>query len=191
MRPEDKIKLFGMQNLLLEAELTSLEEGGIDIGHAQAIKKDDMVDTEVFEIDIRRQARHMTYLYYLLFCLENSLRKLLGDRLRESYGAAWWDTKVPAPVQTKVSARQKDEQDTPFSERSDEPIVYSDFRDLIAIIESNWSEFSDTFRSIESVKSTLETLNILRRPIAHNSFMGEDEVERFRLHIKDWIRIQM
>lgn len=191
MRLEDKIKLFGIQNIILEADLAALEENGIDIGHSQTIKKDEIVDTEVFELDIRKQAKDMTSIYYLLFCLENSIRKLVCDRLKEKYGAAWWNTNVPESVRKKVSTRQKYEKDTPFSERSDEPIFYADFSDLIDIIEKNWADFSDTFRSIESVKSTLSTLNILRRPIAHNSVIGEDEIQRFKLHIKDWIRIQM
>ncbi len=191
MRAEDKIKLFGMQNLLLESDLLGLEAEGFDIGHAQAIKKEEIIDTEVFEIDIRKQAKQMVGVYYLLFCLENSIRKSVSNRLKEKYGANWWESKVPDTVKKKVISRQKDEKDTPFSERSNEPIYYSDFLDLIDIIEANWLDFSDTFRSMESIKSTLGTLNILRRGIAHNSLLEEDEIQRFKLHIKDWIRIQM
>ncbi|MFC1720731.1 Swt1 family HEPN domain-containing protein [Patescibacteria group bacterium] len=191
MRDEDKIKLFGMQNLILESDLLELEASGIDIGHMQAIKKEDVVDTEVFEIDIRNQAKQMMGVYYLLFCLENSVRKSVSSRLKEKYGATWWESKVPEKVKVKVKQRQKDEKDTPFSERSNEPIYYSDFLDLINIIEENWPDFSDTFRSIESIKSTLGTLNVLRRGIAHNSVLEEDEIQRFKLHIKDWVRIQM
>ena len=133
----------------------------------------------------------MVDLYYLLFCLENSIRKLIINRLKEKYASVWWDTKVPETVRKNVLRKQNDEKDTPFSERSEEPIYYTDFKDLIEIIEANWGDFSDTFRSIESIKSTLKTLNVLRRPIAHNSILEEDEILRFKLHIKDWVRIQM
>lgn len=191
MKSENKFKLFGISNLLLETDLLQLEEQGLDIGHAQSIKLDELVDTEVFEMDIRKQAKQMTGVYYLVFCLENSVRKLVSDRLTEKYGATWWGTKVPSSVQKKVLGRKNDEKDTPFSERSNESIYYSDFRDLIDIIESNWSDFSDSFRSIESVKSTLETLNVLRRAVAHNALLDEDEILRLKMHVKDWIRIQM
>ncbi len=191
MRLEDKIKLFGMQNLLLESDLLSLEAEGVDIGHAQAIEKEQIIDTEIFELDIRKQAKQMVSVYYLLFCLENSIRKSVSNRLKEKYKTNWWESKVPSTVKNKVKSRQKAEKDTPFSERSNESIYYSDFLDLIEIIEANWSDFSDTFRSIESIKSTLGNLNILRRGIAHNSLLEEDEILRFKLYIKDWIRIQM
>ena len=191
MNLSDRIKLFGMKNLLLEADLADLEKKGIEIGHSQTVEQKEIVDTEIFEIDIRKQAKQMVDLYYLLFCLENSIRKLVGERLREKYGSTWWDTRVPEPVRKNVLKKQKNEKDTPFSERSEEPIYYTDFRELVEIIEQNWIDFSDTFRSIESVKSTLTTLNVLRRPIAHNSVLDEDEILRFKLHIKDWIRIQM
>src|ERR1700686_5240746 len=39
MAVDDLIKLFGMQNLLLESELKKLEDSGIQIGHAQTIQK--------------------------------------------------------------------------------------------------------------------------------------------------------
>jgi hypothetical protein len=191
MKPAARLKLFGMHNLLLEADLAVLEEGGIDIGHSQSLKQGSVVDTEVFEIDIRQQAKQMMGVYYLLFCLENSVRRLLVDRLREKHSATWWESQVPSTVQKKVAQRRKQEQDTPFSERSDEPIFYTDFRDLIDIIEGNWAEFSDSFRSVESVKAILGTLNVLRRPIAHNAVLEEDEIQRFKLHIRDWVRIQM
>lgn len=191
MNFSDQIKLFGMQNLLLEADLAELEKSGVEIGHSQTIEKKEIVDTEIFEVDIRKQAKQMVDLYYLLFCLENSIRKLIIDRLKEKYSSVWWDIKVPDKVKKNVLRKQNNEKDTPFSERSEEPIYYTDFKDLIEIIEQNWTDFSDTFRSIESVRSTLTTLNVLRRPIAHNSALDKDEILRFKLHIKDWIRIQM
>lgn len=191
MNFSDRIKLFGMQNLLLEADLTELERSGIEIGHSQTVGEKEIVDTEIFEMDIRKQAKQMVDLYYLLFCLENAIRKLITDRLKEKYSSAWWETKVPETVKRNVLRKKNNEKDTPFSERSEEPIYYTDFRDLIEIIEQNWTDFSDTFRSIESVKATLTTLNVLRRPIAHNSALDADEILRFKLHIKDWIRIQM
>lgn len=188
---DQRLKLFGAQNLLLESELLDLEKGGLDIRHSQTLKRDDIIDTEVFEMETRQQAKQMGDLYYLYFCLENSIRNTIIDRLQEESGSNWWSVKVPNSVKGKVTSRIEQEKDTPFSERSEEPIYYTDFKDLIDIIEANWDIFSDTYRSVESVKQTLETLNILRRPIAHSSILNEDEILRFKLHIKDWVRIQM
>ena len=188
---KNRVKLFGLDNLLLESTLSQIEKDGIEIGHANTLKKENIIDVEVFESDIRTQAKQMTELYYLHFCLENSIRRLISTRLRERYGTNWWEVRVPERVKTKVIRMQRNEKDTPFSERSEEKIFYTDFKDLIDIIEESWDDFSDTFRSMESVRSALTTLNILRRPIAHSALLNEDEILRFKLNIKDWIRIQM
>lgn len=191
MNFNERLKLFGMQNLLLEDDLLDLEKSGIEIGRSNELKPDSVIDTEVFETEIRQQAVQMSKLYYLYFCLENSIRQTITARLNEKSGANWWEINVPESVTSRVEERRKQEMDTPFSERSEEPIYYTDFKDLIIIIENNWDTFSDTFRSIESLKQTLNALNILRRPVAHSSMLNEDEILRFKLHIKDWIRIQM
>ena len=188
---DKRLKLFGVQNLLLESELSDLEKSGLDIRHSQTLKRDEIIDTEVFEIEIRQQAKQMGELYYLYFCLENSIRNTIINRLKEISGENWWEIKVPNNVKRKVEERRTQEKNTPFSERSEEPIYYTDFKDLFDIIEENWDIFSDTYRSVESVKQTLNTLNVLRRPIAHSSILEEDEILRFKLHIKDWVRIQM
>ncbi len=60
------IKLFGMHNLLLETELKRLEESGIQIGHAGTISKAEIVDVELFEGDILREAaRWRTFTLYI------------------------------------------------------------------------------------------------------------------------------
>jgi hypothetical protein len=43
MKPSDQLKVFGMQNLLLESDLAKLEESGIDLGHAKTLKRDELV----------------------------------------------------------------------------------------------------------------------------------------------------
>ena len=45
----DQLKAFGMNNLALESALAKLEMQGIEIGHAKTIKKDELVDSELFE----------------------------------------------------------------------------------------------------------------------------------------------
>lgn len=59
MGAEEDLKLFGMQNLLLESELKKLEESGVQIEHAKTIRRAEIVDVELFEIDIVQEARRM------------------------------------------------------------------------------------------------------------------------------------
>lgn len=186
-----QIKVFGMQNLQVESDLLKIESSGIDIKHAQTIEKKEIVDVELFEENIRNQAKKMSSFYYLYFCIENSVRNLITGRLQEKYKATWWDEKVPSDVKKNVEDLRKDEQDTPSEIRSDEPIYYTNFGDLIKIIESNWDDFSDTLRSKKSAIDSLRLLNRMRNPIAHSCELEDDEIQRFQLAIKDWQRIQM
>lgn len=85
MNFNDRIKLFGMQNLILENDLADIEQNGIEIGHSKTVEERGVIDIEIFETDIRKQAKQMVDLYYLLFCLENSIRKLIAERLKVKY----------------------------------------------------------------------------------------------------------
>ena len=42
----EQLKIFGMQNLMLESALAKLESDGIEIGHSRSITRADLVDTD-------------------------------------------------------------------------------------------------------------------------------------------------
>jgi hypothetical protein len=185
----DRLRLFGMKNLMLEADLISLEKGGIEIGHLQTIKQDALVDTELFEADILASAKRMAAFYVLYFSLENTIRRLISGRLLEKHGVDWWDQKVPAGVKASVVDKQRKEKDTPMSIRSDDPLAYTNFGELIDILNANWMDFSDTLRSQKAAQQILSQFNLVRNVIAHSAELNEDEILRFQLLVKDWFRI--
>lgn len=182
--------LFGMKNLILEKDLERLENQGIEIGHIKTLKKDEVVDTDLFEHEILKRAKKMADFYVLYFSLENSVRKLIKDVLSEKYGNNWWDTKVPKGVKEKVIKIQKEEQDSAMSIRSEDLLDYTNFGELIDIFNLNWQDFADILRSQKSVQDTLSPLNRIRNVIAHSCELNDDEILRFKLLIKDWLRIQ-
>jgi Swt1-like HEPN len=186
----DVLKIFGMQNFMLEAELARLERDGLEIGHSQTLEKDDVVDTELFEADIIAQAKKMADFYVLYYSLENTIRRLIFGRLQEQYGPDWWEEKVPNGIKSGVADKQKKEKDTPMSIRSEEPLSYTNFGELIGIMDSNWSDFSDTIRSQRAMQQILSQLNLIRNVVAHSNELSEDEIVRLKLLIKDWFRIQ-
>ncbi len=190
MSLSDRIKLFGMHNLLLETELMKLEEGGIEIEHTKTILKAEIVDVELFESDILQEARKMADFYSLYYSLENSIRRLISERLSEKHGANWWKDKVPDGVQKEVEKKQKDERDTTMSIRSEDPLTYTNFGELISIFDQNWSDFSDTLRSQKAMQTILSQFNKIRNVVAHSCALNEDEITRFKLLVKDWFRIQ-
>jgi len=186
-----QLKIFAMQNLMLETDLKKIEKSGIDIGHIQTVKKDEVVDTELFESDIIKQAEKMADFYILYYSLENSIRRLISERLSEKYGLNWWEEKIPAGVKSNIETMQKKEKDTVLSIRSDDPLNYTNFGELIDIFNSNWDDFDDTIRSQKAMQQTLGQFNQIRNIIAHSCELNDDDITRFKLLIKDWLRIQI
>jgi hypothetical protein len=187
---DEQLLVFRMKNLLLEGELAKLEKSGIELGHIQTMKKDELVDTDLFEHEILRKAKKMADFYVLYFSLENSVRKLITDVLTEKHGAEWWDKKVPSGVRENVERLQKEEKDTAMSIRSEDNLDYTNFGELIDIFNANWNDFTEILRSRKSVQDTLSQFNNIRNVIAHSCELNDDEILRFKLLIKDWLRIQ-
>ena len=186
----DDVKLFGMHNLMLETELNKLEAKGIQIEHARTITKAEVVDVVLFESDILQEARKMADFYVIYYAVENSIRRLLSERLEEKHKAAWWKDRVPQGVQDEVAKKQRDERDTTMSIRSEDPLSYTNFGELIAIFDANWADFSDTLRSQKAMQSILSQFNKIRNVVAHSCALNDDEIARFKLLVKDWFRIQ-
>lgn len=187
---QKRIKLFTLQNLLLESDLANLEKKGISIGHLETIKKDELVDVELFDYQILESAKRMANFYVLYYSLENTIRKLIEDRLKEKYQLNWWEEKVPSDVKIMVDGYKKKEKDTTLSSRTDNPLIYTNFGDLIKIIEANWDDFSDTIKSKKVMGQILSQFNQLRDIIAHSCELSDDDITRFKLLIKDWLRAQ-
>jgi hypothetical protein len=190
MSVADDLRLFGMHNLMLESELSKLEGSGLQIEHIRTIQKAEVVDIDLFESDILQEARKMADFYALYYSLENSIRRLISGRLAERHGANWWNVKVPEGVQRAVKDKQQDERDTVMSIRSEDPLSYTNFGELISVFEANWDDFSDTLRSRKAMQSILSQFNKIRNVVAHSCELNEDEITRFKLLVKDWFRIQ-
>ena len=187
---DEQIQLFGMRNLLLEAEFARLEERGLEIGHSKTIQRDTLVDVELFDRDIRLEARRMADFYVVYYCLENTVRRLIAERLRDKNGATWWDTAVPNGIKQAVAGKQAQEKETDLAIRSDDPLSYVNFGELIVIIESNWDSFSDTIRSKKAMQQTLAQFNQIRNVIAHSGSLSPNDISRLKLLVNDWLNIQ-
>jgi energy-converting hydrogenase A subunit M len=179
-----------MHNLLLETDLKKLEESGVEIGHAKTIQRAEIVDVDLFESDILVDARKMADFYALYYSLENSIRRLISERLSERHGAKWWKDRVPEGIKKEVEKKQKEEKDTTMSIRSEDPLAYTNFGELIGIFDQNWADFSDTLRSQKAMQTILSQFNKIRNVVAHSCSLNEDEITRFKLLVKDWFRIQ-
>jgi len=186
----DDLKLFGMHNLILETELQKLEGRGIQIEHTRTTVRTEVVDVDLFENDILQEARKMADFYVIYYSVENSIRRLVSERLEEKHGPDWWASKVPQGVKDAVDQKRRDERDTTMSIRSDDPLTYTNFGELIGIFDANWADFSDTLRSQKAMQQILSQFNKVRNLVAHSCVLNDDEIIRFKLLVKDWFRIQ-
>ncbi|MDE1727448.1 MAG: hypothetical protein KGH89_09350, partial [Thaumarchaeota archaeon] len=92
-------------------------------------------------------------------------------------------------IKNEVRERQQKEKDSVMAIRSlSEPLLYATLGELLPIIEHNWNDFSDQFRSKKGVKQILTQLNQIRAVVAHNVELHDDEADRAMLSIKDWQR---
>lgn len=189
MKRLDAVRLFGMTNLAIEADIRRVErEAGVDLGHIRQEKQpgDDLY--EQFSQKLRDEAEMMQRHYAVFYCLENSIRELIVERLSELYGQNWWDEHVPQVVRENCKKNRDKEVEAGFTPRSDQMIDYSTFGELGEIFKRNADTFGEMFRDLTAVGRILSNLNTLRGPIAHCKPLAGDEVTRLYLAMSDWYR---
>ncbi len=176
---------------MLEHELDGIEERfGIDLDRGVQHKVDtDNAYYPQIEESIRREAAAMAPHYEVFYSLEKTVRALVADTLSDEE-SEWWSKLVPSQVRVEAETRQQREVDTGITPRSDDPIDFTTLGELGQIIIGNWSVFEQTFSSRKAVERVTANLNTLRAPIAHCSPLADDEVDRLRLSVRDWFRLQ-
>ena len=190
--PDDFVRSFGMSGYLLTEDLKRIEQQfGITVGHTPAVEDLSAVEYyPQFEQAVRAEAAEMSQHYELVYCLEQSIRKLITETLQEASGADWWNSgKIPAQIHRDVAERVQREEESGMTRRSDALLDYTNFGELSVIITSNWDLFKTILTNQRAVTRVLSSLNLLRGPVAHCCPISEDEVERLKLSVKDWFRL--
>src|SRR5579862_8661328 len=124
----DLIRSFGMSGFMITDELNNLEKAlGVDLGHGSRPTAEDPTEYyPQFEKTVRSEAAEMSRHYELFYCLENTVRKLIAETLKESQGANWWESgKVPGKIVQDVTDRVQREIDSGVTRRSDDLIDYT------------------------------------------------------------------
>lgn len=159
---DDTLRNFGMANLMIEATLNNVEKNfSLDLGRRLHENVDNTYYPQ-FDDDIRKQAARMASYYEIFYCLEQSIRTLIIQRLSES-GENWWTEKIPESVRVEAEKRHADEVNKGITPRSYNMIDYTNFGELSIIIIKNWDDtFNDMFTSRDAVRNVLNMLNTLR-----------------------------
>ena len=189
---DDFVRSFGMSGYLITEELKKIEQQmGLELGHTRSPEDASAVQYyPQFEQEVRAEAAEMSQHYELIYCLEQSIRKLITETLYEAVGADWWNSgKIPEVIHKQVEASVQREAESGMTRRSDALLDYTTFGELSVIITSYWDLFTPILKNQRAVTRVLNNLNLLRGPIAHCCPISQDEIERLRLSVKDWFRM--
>ncbi len=190
MKATDAIRLFGLTNLSVESDIRRVKsEHNVDLGHRPkpSAGPEEQFYPQ-FSEKLRNEADAMAQHFAIFYCLENSIRELITDRLEEAHGENWWDTAVPPNVRDNANKNRGKEVAAGVTLRSESMIDYSNFGELGEILKANWGIFGDMLRDISAVQKILGSLNSLRAPIAHCKPLAPDEIVRLHLGLRDWFR---
>lgn len=189
-----KLHNFVFRGLLLDSTLKTLGESGLevrgDVLKSANTNQDNSqeISIEDFPIDLRNNALKMSSAYTTLFCFENSVRRLVADRLKETKGSGWWNEFSSVNIKKRVEDRiKKDSKNKWHAPRAQENIAYCDFGDLCDLIINNWECFEDLFPTQDWVKTRLNDLEPSRNTIAHHNILQDRDVKRIGMVLRDWI----
>lgn len=186
----DEIYSFVFRGLLTEDALDA--SGRINHVGSNNLADDEIVkrlSIELLDKDMVARALRMAAVYTAIASFENSIRKLVSTVLLEQVGAGWWQTSVPGKVRERAESRQAEESKIRWhTQRGDEPLNYTDFGDLISIINQNWDKFEPFVRSLEWARQLTTTIERSRNVIMHSGELELEDIERVGVLIRDWVR---
>jgi HEPN superfamily Swt1-like protein len=185
----DGLKSFVFNALLAENSLDQLSEQGISVRGNEPIPPTIGVDEMAFSPTIQYDAQRMASVFMAYFCIENSIRELITERLITRVGTDWWDKAVPAKIKTAVrSLKEKELRNKYLAQRSSTPIGYTLFGHLEQIIIANWQQFSDLFPEQAWITSRFKDLETSRNIIMHTGTLPQIEIDRIESIARDWLR---
>ena len=146
---EQSLRQFVFNGLLLYDSLETLEkQKGITVFESGDLTQVSRVVEADFSPIVWNNAINMSSVYQAIFCIENTLRNFIVERMSERHGLNWWEEKVPGNIKKAVEKLKKEEQRNKFfSSRSDSEIGYTMLGNLGQIIINNWDDFSDIIPS--------------------------------------------
>lgn len=189
---ENTIKLFTVSNQMTERSLDYVEKDlKLDLGREfDPEKNKDEEFYPQFDHSVRIEAREMSVHYELFYCLEVSIRKLIREKMSAELGGDWWQkADIPEHIRKNVNDNVQREVDSAFTQRAEHEIDYTTFGELGELVRKNWAHLGDIFNSQKAFNRVMNSLNLLRGPIAHCSPLAADEVVRLKLTVADWFRL--
>lgn len=186
---ERTIKEFVFNALLTQDTFCSLEKEGISICEAKDFALISRVVERDFSPRVWHDATNMSSVYTALYCIENTIRNFIVERMSERFGIDWWENKVPKKIKDSVISLKKQEEKNKYhSNRSGSEIGYTMLANLGQIIISNWDDFSDIIPNQAWLTSRMDDLEMSRNIIMHTGTLPDDEIDRIESIVRDLLR---
>ncbi len=186
---ETTLRQFVFNGLLLQDSFDTLEKEGITVRESGDFKPVNRVVETDFSPKIWHDANNMSSVYQAIFCIENTIRSFIVERMSERYGLNWWEDKVSSGIKKEVTKlKEKEEKNKFFSSRSDSEIGYTMMGNLGQIITDNWSDFSDIIPNQAWLNSRMQDLEMARNIVMHTGVLPQDEIERITSIVRDILR---
>lgn len=193
---DDIVQILELETVLYYKKLDSLEPGYLSeaLGKKAAEDSAEQLLSEniltlqpTFEDSVNR----MKQAYELLFRLENSLRTLIGKKLKEKFGEEkWWSKGATHSARGKCTRRQQDPRRKWHMLENTSPLNFVDFEDLHDImINKNNALFEKYVGPIDRFSANMKSLEIPRHLIAHNNVLPSDEYHDFRRTVETLLRV--
>ena len=190
MSNPDQVYSFVFRGLLAEDALDA--SGRLNNLSSNKLADEEIVNRlsiELLDKEIVARALRMAAVYTAIASFENSARRLVSTVLLEQVGADWWQTSVPNKVRERAESRQADELKIRWhTPRGDEPLNYTEFGDLISIINQKWDKFEPFIRSLEWARQLTTTIERSRNVIMHSGELELEDIERIGGLIRDWVK---
>jgi hypothetical protein len=153
---------------------------GVDVGKIPALSPTHAADAKIMAEKV----------YPLIFIFENSVRDLVEHVLKAAFGAGWWTTAVPGPVQEIAKRHKEAEAKDPWhSNRGRREIDYVFLNDLWKIIKHQWAYFKDLFPDQAWVQTMItRDMNVSRLVLAHMNPLAPDDISNIENSFKKWVR---
>lgn len=193
---DDIVKILELEPVLYFLELDSLEPEYLDgVLGREASKKlagvllEENINT--LEPTLEDACDRMKEAYEILFILENKLRRLIEEKLKQELGnEQWWLKGVTRSAQSKYERRKKDPRRRWHLLEDVCPLDFLDFDDLHDIIVNKNSKlFCKYVSPISRFSANMQSLEIPRNMIAHNVVLSSDEYYEFRRTVESLRRI--
>ena len=187
-RSDNKIAGFVFKGQLAEASLEKLKASGTK-GH-ELMSSDIAIKVSIKDLDpdAVTDAEKMSAVYIAIASFENMVRELISKRLLEQKGANWWEARVSEDIKKRADVRMKEEEKIRWhNSRGLSPIYFTELKDLVSILQSNWGDFKDLLPDIEWARHITKTIERSRNVIMHSGQLSLEDIDRVGMNIRDWI----